>query len=219
MQSTNEQPASFGSAAVIDDHPLVAKGLAEYLTSHCRFDDAKIFVSASEFLSRPFEERSGFSLFLVDFWIDRQAASSFLTQLLSSHPHSRLLVISADSGSEVPTHVKSCGAHGFIGKHATPDEFIKVVQSVMQKKTTFSMPNDEENGPATLQLELVTRYGLTERQAEVMSLAMRGWTNKRIADRLGMGEQTAKDHMSVVLSKLGVRNRVEAIALLAGQRL
>ena len=53
---------------------------------------------------------------------------------------------------------------------------------------------------------------LTPREAEVLQLLAEGLTNRRIAERLGISEHTAKFHVNAILGKLGARSRSEAIA-------
>jgi DNA-binding NarL/FixJ family response regulator len=61
--------------------------------------------------------------------------------------------------------------------------------------------------------------GLTERQGEILSLLLRGLPNKRIACAMNIAESTVKEHVSGILDKLGVRNRVGAITLLNQRRI
>ncbi len=60
---------------------------------------------------------------------------------------------------------------------------------------------------------LETGDALSEREREVLRLLAEGLTNKRIAQRLGISEHTAKFHVSAILSKLGAESRTEAVAI------
>jgi DNA-binding CsgD family transcriptional regulator len=68
--------------------------------------------------------------------------------------------------------------------------------------------------PAAAELAL-KRFGLTRREREILALLAAGWTNRRIADSLFISENTAGVHVSNILGKLGVSNRVEAATLAA----
>ena len=69
----------------------------------------------------------------------------------------------------------------------------------------LSTPRPEES--------LADAYELTPREQEVWALLVEGMTNPEIADRLVISRSTAKAHVSSILSKIGVSNRAEAIAL------
>ena len=208
-------PTSFGSAVVFEDHPLVAEGISNYLKSNCNFSEAFIFGASEDFWVISSDERKNISLAVIDFWLNLKGSTSLIAQLAEQDPYMRLLVISADESVATIEKAKNSGAHGFIGKHASPEKFHDVVHTLMRYESCFP---SEDGAKKTLQNEMIHAYGLSARQVDVLSLAMRGWPNKRIAQSLGISEQTVKDHMSIVLSKLGVGNRVEAMALLVGRQ-
>ncbi len=58
--------------------------------------------------------------------------------------------------------------------------------------------------------------GLTHRQQEVSSFLARGWTNKEIANELGISRRTVEDHRGAIYDKLGVRNVVELTRKILG---
>lgn len=61
--------------------------------------------------------------------------------------------------------------------------------------------------------------GLTLRQGDVLALVLRGLSNKHIAAMLSLSESTVKEHVTGILQRLGVGNRVHAITFLRGRRL
>jgi two-component system, NarL family, response regulator LiaR len=67
-------------------------------------------------------------------------------------------------------------------------------------------------------VDLAAAFLLTPREQEVLALMIEGLSNPAIADRLVVSRSTAKAHVSNILSKLGVANRAEAIALALQQK-
>jgi DNA-binding NarL/FixJ family response regulator len=109
------------------------------------------------------------------------------------------------------------GASGFLLKDATPEQILEAVRVVgvgdallapgitrrligeFAARSTLSVP-------ACLQ-------DLTPREREVFEMLARGWSNTEIAQGLHLAGQTVKTHVSAVLSKLGLRDRIQAVVL------
>ncbi|MFG2759816.1 response regulator [Streptomyces wuyuanensis] len=111
------------------------------------------------------------------------------------------------------------GASGFLLKDAPPADLISAVRVVAAGEALLApsvtrrliadfaarRPAPRKNG-AALRLN-----GLTPRETEVLELIARGLSNQEIAGRLVLAEQTVKTHIGRVLSKLGVRDRAQAV--------
>jgi DNA-binding NarL/FixJ family response regulator len=63
----------------------------------------------------------------------------------------------------------------------------------------------------SLSPQFCEQFGLTPRQAEVLTLLLRGQANKAIARQLGLSVETVKDHVQAVLRALGVSSRTQAV--------
>jgi DNA-binding NarL/FixJ family response regulator len=110
------------------------------------------------------------------------------------------------------------GASGFLLKDAPPEELVRAVRAVAAGDALLSpavtrpllerlVPRlDAPQRPAPPEL-----HELTERELEVLRLLAQGLSNKEIAGRLIVGEATVKTHVSHVLMKLGLRDRVQAV--------
>jgi DNA-binding NarL/FixJ family response regulator len=107
------------------------------------------------------------------------------------------------------------GASGFLLKDVQPAELVDAIRVVAAGNSLF--------GP-TATARLVARFAeapqpeasrsledLTDREREVLRLLATGLTNAELAQRLHLGETTVKTHVSAVLRKLGVRDRVQAV--------
>jgi DNA-binding NarL/FixJ family response regulator len=108
------------------------------------------------------------------------------------------------------------GASGFLLKNAPPEDLIAAVKivaagdSLLAPSVTRRLIAEfaRQPAPAAPAPALAT---LTEREAEVLTLLARGLTNAEIASELFVGEATVKTHVSSVLSKLDLRDRVQAV--------
>lgn len=206
-------------ALVVDDHPLVARGFAEYLATHCGFAVSR--VANGQASARRWIETDGWpALAVVDFWLPDGVALPFLLALRQGCDATRLLVVSGDHDVGVVTKAREAGAHGFLHKQESPETFARAVACLMAGSEWFR-PTDRMPG-AGAPRELPVRagdLGLTERQGEVLALMLRGQPNKRIALALDISEQTVKEHVSNILARLGVSNRLDAITRLRGRRI
>jgi DNA-binding NarL/FixJ family response regulator len=108
-----------------------------------------------------------------------------------------------------------CGAQGYLLKSLSPDDWLTCLRGVINGE---AMPRELAHRLlrdfARPQEQAVEDLGLTEREYEVLELVAAAMTNKEVAARLHISEQTVKNHVKNVLQKLHLRSRVE-LALLA----
>jgi DNA-binding NarL/FixJ family response regulator len=204
------------SALVVDDHPLVARGVADYLRSHCDFGRVEAISRVTEVWEyvRQFGPPT---LALVDFWLPGGTALPLLSRLRDECPATRLLVISGDDDPAIRDKVRRLAVDGFLPKQAEPAVFAQAVRSVLLGNAWF---DDALSAGSARDLPLsAAELGLTPRQGEVLALMLKGLPNKRVAQALSLTEQTVKEHVSGILERLGARNRIELITRLRGKRI
>ena len=111
------------------------------------------------------------------------------------------------------------GASGFLLKDATPEELVAAVRIVasgdalLAPSVTRRLIEDFARSAPPPRIDATRLSELTEREREVLTLVGRGFSNTEIASALFIAEQTVKTHVSKILSKLGLRDRVHAVVL------
>ena len=137
-------------------------------------------------------------------------------RIVTSGSRTRVLVLTTFDLDEYVYGAVRAGASGFLLKDVRPGELVDAIRVVARGNallgpaalerllTRFSPPTD---APA----EAVSVGSLTDREAETLQLLASGLSNAEIAAKLVVSEATVKSHVSSVLRKLGVRDRVQAV--------
>ena len=129
---------------------------------------------------------------------------------------SRILMLTTFDSDSYLFDALSAGASGFLLKTASPENLVEAVQVVAAGDALLS--------PAVTR-RVIERFGgtppvlrdradyleLTDREVDVLTLLAKGNSNSEIAIELFVGEATVKTHVSNVLAKLGVRDRIRAV--------
>ncbi|MFE9642654.1 response regulator [Streptomyces sp. NPDC006365] len=130
----------------------------------------------------------------------------------------KILVVTTFENDEYVYEALRAGADGFLLKRARPAEIVHAVRLVAEGESLLfpasvrqlaAEHGDGGGNPAAR--AALERASLTEREAEVLRLMTRGLSNAEIAERLVVGTETVKSHVSAVLSKLGARDRTQAV--------
>jgi DNA-binding NarL/FixJ family response regulator len=210
-------------ALVVDDHPLVSRGVAEYLKGHALLGDAMVASHADEVLVL-IDKLGPPAVLLLDFWLGEGATDRLISLVRSRWPDTKVLVMSGDDNPAIVTKAQACGAHGFLHKQEAPQVFSDAVSAVLAGQTWYDPSSASVADAGTLRnARSVTvtpaDLGLTVRQGQILSMLLQALPNKRIADELSVSENTVKEHVTAILQKLSVTNRVELITKLRGMTL
>ena len=128
----------------------------------------------------------------------------------------RVLILTTFERDEYVFAALRAGASGFLLKNAPPEDLIEAVRVVaagdallapsVTRRIIEELVRRAPAAPRSPALD-----GLTDREADVLRGLARGLSNAEIAGRLFVGEATVKTHVSNVLAKLGLRDRVQAV--------
>jgi DNA-binding NarL/FixJ family response regulator len=139
------------------------------------------------------------------------------TRRLAGH---KVVILTTFGLDEYIVDTLRAGASGFLLKDAPPEELVRAVRAVAAGDALLSPAVTRQllerivprlDAPAREAPPALSE--LTDRELEVLRLVAQGLSNKEIAGRLVVGEATVKTHVSHVLMKLGLRDRVQAVVL------
>lgn len=207
-------------ALICDDHPLVGRGLEELLKAHPMIRSCVTTLTAQSCLDQAHADVPP-AIAIIDFWLSEDACESLVLELRRLLPEVPILVMSADDDPMVQTKCAEWGTQGFINKQANPGVIREAVLALLQGLTWFTPPDSQHRSPSIRhnQWPISAReLGLTVRQGQILGMILQGQPNKRIALTLSLTEATVKEHVTGILTRLGVKSRVEAIAKLQNRR-
>jgi DNA-binding NarL/FixJ family response regulator len=133
-------------------------------------------------------------------------------------PNQKVLILTTFGLDDYIIEALRAGASGFLLKDAPVEELVRAVRAVAAGDAQLSpavtkrlLDQVARRLPAAVKRDTGSLAELTEREREVLRLLAAGMSNAEIADALVVSEPTVKTHVSSVLQKLGVRDRVQAV--------
>ncbi|MBO1756238.1 response regulator transcription factor [Allobranchiibius sp. CTAmp26] len=148
-------------------------------------------------------------------------------QITERDPDAKVLILTTFDLDEYAFAGLRAGASGFLLKDVPPQEMVAAIRTVAAgdavvapRVTRRLLDTFAAKLPADPGLAPITRVQeLTERESEVLVLVATGATNQEIAQSLYLSEATVKTHVSRILAKLGLRDRVQAVIFAYESRL
>ncbi|HEY3867937.1 MAG TPA: response regulator transcription factor [Actinocrinis sp.] len=138
-------------------------------------------------------------------------------EIRAAHPDTRVLILTTFDLDDYVYEALRAGAGGFLLKDATPEQILEAVRVVGAGDALLAPAPTRRliaQFAGRARLRPPPQIGrLTPREHEILLLVARGLANAEIAGRLHLAEQTVKSHVSAVLAKLGLRDRVQAVVL------
>lgn len=191
---------------IVDDHPLVRRGLTSLLTGVAGIDVVGAVSDGAEAITSA--ERTLPDIVLMDVSMPGMSGMEAARELRSRAPETRVVMLTSFSQHDVVVEAFDSGAVGYLLKDSNPDELINGIRAAARGDAPVSPRAAKELIEERTHRRPMDE--LTQRERDVLSLVARGLTNKQIAWRLGISEKTVKAHLGSVFDRLGVQDRTQA---------
>jgi len=189
---------------IADDHPMVRDALKTAIGQ--AFEGAAIALAASlADVQAALERQPETDALLLDLDMPGMDGLTGLALLRSDWPAVPIIVVSAARDASIARRTHDLGASAYVDKSASLEEIAATVRAVLDGE--ILAPPESAPGDSFAQ----RAAQLTPQQWRVLALMVHGDQNKQIAYKLGIGEATVKAHVTVILRKLGVRSRTQAV--------
>lgn len=197
---------------IIDDHEVVRRGIAEVIDRSEGLNVVAEAGTVSEALRRA--ELMQPEVALIDLRLPDGTGLDIIEQLREYSPHTQCIVLTSFDDDAAVAESLEAGAKAFLLKTVRGAEITDVIKAVadgrvlLDERTVTRRRADHDDPTADL----------TPSERKVLNLIGEGLSNREIGEKLGVAEKTVKNHITSLLSKMGMERRTQVAAWVAGQR-
>ncbi|CAN7506364.1 response regulator [Duganella sp. LjRoot269] len=190
---------------IADDHPLLRSGIAAVLSADPKFS----VVAEAGDGDGAIEQYKRFrpDITLMDVQMPGRNGIEATTAIRSLNPQARIIILTTYAGDERVARGLKAGASGYLLKNLARTDLSSYIVAVhagqwqLSRQVASSLANNFQQDT------------LSKRELEVLRYVADGNSNRRVADRLGLSEDTIKAHMKTILHKLDARDRTHAVTI------
>ncbi len=198
---------------IADDHPIFRDGLRKLLEAEPGFQIVGEAADGEEALT--LVHRLHPDVLLLDVTMPKLPGLATLKELADAgHPTRAILLTAAIEKPEIVTALQ-LGARGVVMKDTATRLLFKSIRCVMDgqywvgREAVADLVDTLRTLAPEPKADKHKKFGLTKRELEVLTEIVSGYTNKEIAQKLTLSEDTVKHHVTNIFNKLGVSNRLE----------
>jgi DNA-binding NarL/FixJ family response regulator len=188
---------------IVDDHPIMCVGIAAILNAQADMQVVAQAGTAAEAVRLFAAERP--DLTLMDLRLPDKSGVEAIRVIRAMSPKARIVVLTTYEGDEDIHQALEAGAQGYLIKGMPHDALVKALYRVHTGHRFL---------PQVVSQALSSRLPgshLSQREQEVLQLLFEGKSNREIAEALAIKEATVKSHVSVILMRLNVSDRTQAV--------
>ncbi|MGZ4122900.1 MAG: response regulator [Tumebacillaceae bacterium] len=198
---------------IADDHPLAREAIKSLLEGDDTFHIVAEATDGEQAVQLCLEIQP--DLVLMDINMPKKTGLEATRQIKTQLPHVKIVILSvSDNVADLFTAIQF-GAQGYLLKNLEPDDWLSYLHALLDENA--EIPREmagrmlpqfrSQNGPQETAPDV-----LTPREREILAYVATGVTNRHIAERLVIAENTVKNHIKNLLDKLSLDNRVQLAA-------
>ncbi len=192
---------------LVDDHAVVRSGLSAFLSVNPDLELIGEAENGEQAVVRAAMLKP--DVILMDLMMPVMDGVTATAAIKKQNPGIQVIALTSFQEDELVRNVMKAGAVGYLMKNVTARELAAAIRAAKDGKMTLSPEAAQALVRASQQAQETET--LTEREHEVLKLMVEGLNNAEIAERLVVSLSTIKYHISNILMKLGVDNRVAAV--------
>lgn len=194
---------------LVDDHPMLIDGLRLALDVE-GIEIVGVAATAAEAITAT--NATAPDVVIMDIHLPDRSGIHAVAEICRRHPHLAVVMLTMATEEHLLGSAMTAGASGYLVKGASRDEIVRAVRAVADGQVIFGASVARA---AVRSLNLTRPFPeLSDRERQILALVADGHDNPAIGHRLDISPKTAANHVSAILTKLGVADRTQA-ALLA----
>lgn len=195
---------------IVDDHPMVRSGLNDFIFAYEWMEavgEAQNGVEAIEFC-----KSHEVDIVLMDIVMPLMDGSEATRRILELGNPIKIIILTSFHEQDLVQEALNAGATSYLLKNVTAEELAAAIraadkgQSILSPEATEALIQAARKGTKA-------GFDLTDRERDVLVLLVNGSSNREISEHLSIGIATVKYHLANIFSKLGAKNRVEAVTI------
>jgi len=201
--------------ALVDDDALIREGLRMILD---QADGIDVVASGSDGLQAVrLAREQRLDLMLVDIRMPNLDGIEATRQITAQPDAPRIVILTTFELDEYVFQALRAGASGFLLKRTEPEKLVEAIrvvaagEALLSPSVTRRLIGEFSKRPASISPERLSE--LTEREREVLVCIAKGRSNQELAEQLFIADNTVKTHVKRILTKLGARDRAQAIVI------
>lgn len=206
---------------IVDDHPLFRQGLVDVLDTDPGLQVVAQAADGDVAVARALEQHP--DVILMDVNLPNANGLGVTRRILNDLPQTKIVILTGYDDEEQVFHALRLGASAYCSKDIPPEALLNTVHAVSQGEYVVHGQVMSYEDALDWIGQRFNRYKvptegqaaepftpLSPREMEVLEMVTRGASNKEIASKLNISQQTVKNHMTAVLRKLHVNDRTQA---------